>query len=104
MQRAEVWWADLPSPVGPRPVVILTRNAVVNSIGAVVIALVTRTRRGLDSEVALGRGEGLPRPCVVNLDNLLTVPRQRLTRLMGALARNKVEDLNRATRFALDLP
>lgn len=104
LRRAEVWWAELPPPVGPRPVVILTRDAVVNSIGSVVIALVTRTRRGLDSEVALGRGEGLPRRCVVNLDNLLTVPRQRLTRLMGSLARERIEELNRAIRFALDLP
>jgi hypothetical protein len=43
MRRAEVWWAELPPPVGPRPVVVLTRNAVSDAIGAVVVALVTRT-------------------------------------------------------------
>ena len=75
MQRGEVWWAELPSPVNGRPVLILTRNAVINTIGSVVVALVTRTNRGLQSEVTLGRQEGLPIRSVVNFDNLLTVPR-----------------------------
>jgi mRNA interferase MazF len=50
MQRGEVWWAELPSPVNDRPVLILTRNAVINTIGSVVVALVTRTNRGLQSK------------------------------------------------------
>jgi len=103
MKRAEVWWAELPPPVNPRPVVVLTRDAVVNSIGAVVVALVTRTLRQLSIEVPLGRREGLPRPCAASMDNLLTVPRHRLTRLMGALSKARVEELNGALRFALDL-
>ena len=41
MRRAEVWWAELPPPVGPRPVVVLTRDAVCDTIGAVVAALIT---------------------------------------------------------------
>ena len=54
-----------------------------DTIGAVVVALVTRTSRGLPTEVSVGKAEGLPRPSVVNTDNILTVPRQRLVRLMG---------------------
>jgi len=84
-------------------VVVLTRDAVVNSIGSVVVALVTRTERGLRSEVSLGRREGLPVASVVNLDNILTVPRGRLSRQMGALNAAKVGELNRAIRYALDL-
>ncbi len=103
MKRNEVWWADLPKPIGPRPVVLLTRDAVINSIGSIVVALVTRSVRGLPSEVRVGRQEGLPSPCVVNLDNILTVPRARLARLMGALSKAKVEDLDLALKFALDL-
>ena len=44
MRRGEVWWATLPAPVGNRPVVILTRDAVLHSIGGIVVALVTRTQ------------------------------------------------------------
>ena len=103
MRRAEVWWVDLPAPVNPRPVVVLTRDAVVGTIDAVIVSLVTRTRRGLASEFPLGRREGLPRPCVASMDNLMTVPRRRLSRLLGALAKERIEELNAALKFALDL-
>jgi mRNA interferase MazF len=84
MRRAEVWWAELPPPVGSRPVVVLTRDAVLHSIEAIVVTLVTRTVRGVPTEVPLGRRQGLPTRCVANLDNFLTVPQIRLKRLMGA--------------------
>lgn len=103
MQRGEVWWAELPPPVGPRPVLILTRNAVVNSIGAVVVGVVTRTVRNLNTEVELGRREGLAGKSVLNLDNLLTVPRSRLTRLLGSCSREKLLEVNRALSIALGL-
>ena len=75
MKRGEVWWAELPLPVGDRPVVILTRDAVLQNIGGIVVAIVTRTVRQLPTEVPLGRAQGLLMPCVANLDNILTVPR-----------------------------
>ncbi|MBI5503363.1 MAG: type II toxin-antitoxin system PemK/MazF family toxin [Deltaproteobacteria bacterium] len=104
MKRGEVWWAELPPPVGDRPVVILTRDAVVNSIGGIVVVLVTRTARQLPTEVALGRRQGLPVSCVANFDNLLTVPRHRLVRLMGACDTEKMVEVNQAIQVALDLP
>lgn len=104
MRRNEVWWAELPPPVGPRPVVILTRNMVIESIDSIVVALVTRTVRGLPTEIRLGRREGLPSLCVVNLDNILTIPKARLIRLIGALSQEKVNALNRGIRIALDIP
>jgi mRNA interferase MazF len=84
-------------------VVILTRDEVLHSIGSLVVALVTRTVRDLPSEVPLGRRQGLPRPCVASLDNLLTVPRERLTRLMGSCDAAKVDELDRAIAIALGL-
>ena len=104
MKRGEIWWAELPSPVGNRPVVILTRDTVLSTIGAIVVALVTRTVRQLPTEVVLGPQQGLPGRCVANLDNILTIPRQRLKRLMGACDATKVEELNQAIKSALDVP
>ncbi|MEK7792972.1 MAG: type II toxin-antitoxin system PemK/MazF family toxin [Candidatus Hydrogenedentota bacterium] len=104
MRRGEIWWADLARPVGGRPVVILTRNAVVNSIGAVAVAIVTRNIRHLPIEVALGRGQGLLVQCVANLDTILTVPRERLVRQMGACDAAKIGELERAIKLALDIP
>jgi len=103
VRRAEVWWAELPPPVGSRPVVILTRNTVLHSIDSIVVALVTRTVRGLPTEVVLGRRQGLPSRCVANLDNILTIPRHRLKRLMGACSTDKVEELNQAIKAAFEV-
>lgn len=80
---------------------ILTRDAVLENIGAVVVALVTRTVRQLPTEVVLGRRQGLPVPCVANLDNILTVPRHRLKWLMGACDASKLDELNQAIKAAL---
>ncbi len=82
---------------------ILTRDAVLGSIGAVAVALVTRTVRQLPTEVILGRRQGLPARCVANLDNVLTVPRHRLKRLMGACDADKIAELNDAIRTAFDV-
>ncbi len=101
MRRAEIWWAELPPPIGSRPVVILTRNDVLQAIGSIVVALVTRTVRGLPTEVVLGRRQGLSSRCVANLDNILTVPRDRLKRLMGACDSAKTEELDQAIKAAL---
>ena len=104
MKRGEVWWAELPPPVGSRPVVILTRDSVLQNIGAVVVALVTRTVRQLPTEIVLGRRQGLPVRCVANLDNVLTVPRHRFKRLMGACDADKISELNQAIKAAFDVP
>jgi len=104
VRRGEIWWADLPGPVGSRPAVILTRDAVLDRIEGVVVGLVTRTVRGLPAEVVLGRHQGVPTRCVANLDNVLTVPRHRLDRCMGTCGNVKLAELNAALKIAFDLP
>ncbi|HWO25593.1 MAG TPA: type II toxin-antitoxin system PemK/MazF family toxin [Kofleriaceae bacterium] len=104
MRRGEIWWADLPVPVGSRPVVILTRDAVLHSIQSVVVGLVTRTVRGLPTEVELGRRQALAVRCVANLDNIFTVPRPRLVRRMGACDADKLQELHQAIKAAFDIP
>ena len=87
MQRGEVWFAATPG--GDRPVLVLTRDPVADRIGAVVVASLTRTQRGLVSELELtARQDGLPSDCVANFDNLHTIPknlfRRRITELSSA--------------------
>jgi mRNA-degrading endonuclease toxin of MazEF toxin-antitoxin module len=68
MQRGEIWFAATPG--GDRPVLVLTRDPVADRIGSVVVAALTRTRRGLVSELVLtASDDGVPSDCVVNLDN-----------------------------------
>ena len=85
MQRGEVWFAATPG--GDRPVVVLTRDPVADRIGSVVVAGLTRTRRGLVSELELTpRDDGVPTDCVVNFDNVHTLPRELLRRKVTMLS------------------
>jgi len=85
MQRGEVWFAATPG--GDRPVLVLTRDPVADRIGSVVVAALTRTRRGLVSELALTAGQdGVPTDCVANFDNLHTVAKDSLRRKVTALS------------------
>ena len=102
--RDEIYWGDLGETSGRRPVVVLTRDAATSVLTAVVCAPITRTIRGIRSEVEVGADEGLPQPCVINCDNLVTVP---ITRLdadpVGQLDPIKRAQLDQALRYSLDI-
>lgn len=84
--------------------VILTRNAVRHSIDSIVVALVTRTVRGLPTEVVLGRRQGLPTRCVANLDNILTVPRHHLLGVETFVRARAADGLWRCARLMGMMP
>ena len=74
MQRGEIWFAATPG--GDRPVLVLTRDPVADRIDSVVVAALTRTTRHLVSELELSVAvDGVPSDCVVNFDNIHTLPR-----------------------------
>lgn len=88
MQRGEIWFAAAPG--GDRPVLVLTRDPVADRIGSVVVAALTRTRRGLVSELALTRADGIPTDSVVNFDNVHTIPREALRRRVTTLSPSRM--------------
>ncbi|MCH7718248.1 MAG: type II toxin-antitoxin system PemK/MazF family toxin [Chloroflexi bacterium] len=104
MQRGEVWWAELPPPAGRRPVLLLSRDRAYRVRTAVTVAVVTRTVRNIPVEVALGPEDGMPRACVVNVDDILTIPKTLLKDRIVFLSREKMADVASAIKFALDLP
>ncbi len=104
MKRGEIYWADLGPPAGRRPVLLLSRNAAIPVLSAVVIAPISRTIRDIASEVRLGPEHGLPEECGASCDNLLTVPKDRFEpSLVGVLGPDKIVELDRALRFALEI-
>ena len=104
MNQYDLWWADLPKPVGKRPVVLLTRSAAYGYLNRVIVAEVSTTIRGIPVEVRLGADEGLTEPSVANLDNVHVVDKRRLTKWIGALRARRVSELKRALGYALDWP
>jgi len=103
MRKGEIWWANLPLPVGRRPVVLLSRNEAYAVRNAVTVAEVTSTIRGIPVEVPLGPEDGLPKKCVANLDTLATIRKELLVSRISALDAEKINLIDESIRFALDL-
>ena len=102
--RNEIYWADLGPPSGRRPVCILTRDAAIDVLSSVTCAPITRTIRGIRSEVATGPEHGLPEACVITCDNLVTLPLDTLDDTpVGRLDEATRASLDSALRYALDI-
>jgi mRNA interferase MazF len=105
MRRGEVWVADVPAPIGTRPVLILSRNQMPVSRPEITVAYLTTKARGSLAEVSLTPAEdGVARPCVVNLDSINTIPKDWLVRRRCTLSNARMLEVARAIQFALDLP
>jgi mRNA interferase MazF len=101
--RGEVWWAELAGTAGFRPVVIVSRAKDLESRRNVTVAEITRVVRVLPCEVPLSASDGMPVDCVINTDNLHTIPRERLRQHILSLTAEQVFSLERALRYSLGL-
>jgi len=103
VRRAELWWARMPAPSGRRPVVLVSRESSYAVRASVTVVEVTTRVRGIPSEVALGKADGLPKRCAANADSLVTIPKSWLEERIAMLAPDKAGALDHALRFALGL-
>lgn len=99
-EQAEVWWATIDGQ--RRPVLIVTRGDVVPFLTRVLVAPVTRTVRGIPTELPLGPDDGLDVECCASFDNLQPVERRQLTSRVGALSPERRPELCRALRATAD--
>jgi mRNA interferase MazF len=103
MRRGEIWWARLALPAGRRPVALVSRDAAYLVRSSVTVAEVSTVVRAIPSEVALGTRDGMPRPCVINTDHLVTIPKAVLEAHIISLSKTKLEQLDAALQFSLGL-
>ena len=103
MKHGEIRWYKFSQPDKKRPVLILSRESVLEYLGEVTIAPVTTTVRDIPSEVFLSKDDSMPRDCAVNCDHLQTVPKGKIGSLITSLHMAKMADVGRAIRFALDI-
>src|SRR3989304_69213 len=102
-RRGEGWWAELPTPAGRRPVVLLSRNEAYAVRELVTVAPVTTRIRQIPTEAPLGTEDGLPKPCVANLDTIPTIPQQTLKERIASLSPGKLAAGEAAVKVALGL-
>jgi mRNA interferase MazF len=103
MRRGEIRWYRFQRPDKNRPVLILSRDPVIEYLGEVAIAPVTTTIRDIPSEVLLTKADGLPRECVVNCDHLQTVSKGKIGPLIAMLSTSRMAEVAEAVSFALAL-
>jgi mRNA interferase MazF len=99
-----VVWAELPASFGRRPVVVLTRDSVVGRLNAVTVAPITRTIRKSETEVILEPADGVPTICAITLDNIFTIQRAALGKILVVLPRERLRLVFAAIRKAFDMP
>jgi mRNA interferase MazF len=99
VERGEIWWVEHPD-AGRRPACVLTRQAAIGVLNSVLVAPATRTARGIPTEVALTREDGMPSDCVLSFDNLTTVPKALLTTRITSLPEARLAELCDALRAA----
>jgi len=103
MNRGEIRWYKFTQPDKKRPVLILSRDSIIEFLGEVTIAPITRKIRDIPSEVILTRQEGMPMDCAINLDHIQTVSKAKLGSFIASLNFEKMKEVAEAIRFALDL-
>ncbi len=112
MRRGEIWWASLGEPHGSgpgyrRPVLIVQSNEFNQSaIRTSICAAMTSNMRLADAPGNVRvtrRASGLPQESVVNVSQLITLDKQRLTEKVGRLPAESFRDVEAGIRLVLAL-
>lgn len=101
VNRGDIWLYRFKAPDKRRPVVVLTRQEVIDLLHTVMVAPVTSTIRRAPSEVVVGPAEGLKRESAINLDHVQTVERARLATWVGMLPADRMREVCRALATAV---
>ncbi len=87
MKRGKVRWYKFKSPDKKRPVVILTRNSILEYLG----------------EVLLSKQDGMHNDCAINCDHIQTVSKAKIGSLITTLSKERLFEIRNAISFALNL-
>lgn len=102
MKRGEIRWYKFKAPDKKRPVLILTRDSILEYLGEVTVAPITSTVRDIPSEVFLSKQDGMIMDCAINFDHIQTVSKGKIGSLITTLSTDKLEQVSDAIQFALN--
>jgi mRNA interferase MazF len=101
VNRGEIWQFEFARPNKRRPVLILTRQEILGHLYSITVAPITTTIRGIPSEVVIGPESGLKTISAINLDNMMTVPKDELRSFVGTISPQIMAAVREALLFAL---
>lgn len=96
-------WYKFSAPDKQRPVVVLTRNSILDYLGEVTVAPITSHIRDIPSEVVLAESDGMPHCCAINCDHIQTVSKSKLGSLIATCTAEKMSEVRQAIIFAIAL-
>lgn len=100
VNRGEIWMYTFDAPDKRRPVVVLSRQILLDVLQTASVVPITTTLHGSPTEVELGIEDGLKAVSCANLANIQTVLKRNLTRYVGTVRREKLIELCRALSIA----
>lgn len=100
MRRGEIRWYTFAAPDKRRPVLLLTRSSVIDTLNEIIVVPATRTIRGLATEVLLSSADGMPESCALNCDHVALVQRSRLGPLITELPPARWPEIEQALLVA----
>lgn len=103
VRNGDVCWLSFRSPDKRRPVVILTRDAVIDMLSDLSVAPTTRRIRDIGSQVVLDEMDGMPERCAINLDRIQTVDRTRLGDTITRIGPSRRAEIRQALLYAYGL-
>ena len=102
MRQGDGFTYKFEEPNKSRPVLILTRTDLISRLNVVTIAEITTTLRDNDSEVWLDESDGMSEDCAVNLTNIQTVEKNKISSYITHLSSEKMREVREAIEFAFN--
>jgi len=107
VKRGDLYRVAHPSAQDPRRFrvfVVVSRHVLIESkFSTVICAPVYSVHDGLSTQVAVGESEGLKHASSIHCDELVSIPKSKLTNYVGSLSPEKIQALNQALRVALEI-
>jgi mRNA interferase MazF len=100
MRRGEIRWYTFAQPDKRRPVLILTRNSVIDALNEMIVVPATRTIRGISTELVLTPDDGMPATCALNFDHIALAQSTRIGPVITTLAAARWPEAERALLIA----
>ena len=108
MNRGDLFRVSHPSSSDPRRsrvFVVVSRQVLIESkFSTVICAPVYSRHDGLSTQIKIGTEDGLKHESSIHCDELVSLPKNKLTNFIGTLPEIKIFELNEALKIALDLP
>ena len=107
MNRGDLFRIRHPSsrePKKSRVFVVVSRKILLESkFSTVICAPVYSKHDGLSTQIQVGIEAGLKHESSIHCDELVSIPKRKLTNFIGSLSEDKLFKLNEALKIALDI-